>query len=156
MAVAAEAREVTDVRRRIAEEREQLGEAVDELEQTVAKAVGASAKIGGKVLIVAAGAFVLGFALAVGNTLWETTLQVRVPPSALSRVSAYDWLASTAFNPMGMAFAGPCAAVFGARPTLLVAAFIVIAVEAVALSFPSIRNFRNGASYARAAALSHL
>jgi hypothetical protein len=66
MAVAAEAREVTDVRRRIAEEREQLGEAVDELEQTVAKAVGASAKIGGKVLIVAAGAFVLGFALAGG------------------------------------------------------------------------------------------
>ena len=64
--MAAETRELADVRRRIAEERDQLGDAVDELEQTVAKAVGASAKIGGRVLIVAAGAFVLGFALAGG------------------------------------------------------------------------------------------
>jgi hypothetical protein len=62
----AETRELADVRRRIAEERDQLGDAVDELEQTVAKAVGASAKIGGRVLVVAAGAFVLGFALAGG------------------------------------------------------------------------------------------
>jgi len=64
--MAADAGEVTEVRRRIAEERRQLGEAVDELEQTVAKAVGASAKIGGRVLLVAAGAFILGLALAGG------------------------------------------------------------------------------------------
>jgi len=64
--MAAETRELADVRRRIAEERDQLGDAVDELEQTVAKAVGASARIGGRVLLVTAGAFVLGFALAGG------------------------------------------------------------------------------------------
>ena len=66
MAGAAEARELTEVRRQIAQEREHLGDAVGELEQTVAQAVGASAKIGGKVLLVAAGAFALGFALAGG------------------------------------------------------------------------------------------
>jgi len=64
--MAAEPRDIVEVRRQIAQEREELGEAVDELEQTLAQAVQASAKIGGRVLLVAAGAFVLGFALAGG------------------------------------------------------------------------------------------
>ena len=92
-------------------------------------------------LATAALALPMGMSLAVGNTLWETTLQRFVPQGSLSRVCAYDWLASMAFNPLGAAIAGPVAAVAGTRMTLFAAAAVVVATEAVALAVPAIRRF---------------
>ena len=46
----------------------------------------------------------------VFNTLWETTLQQHIPPASLSRVSAYDWFGSLLCQPLGLALAGPVAA----------------------------------------------
>jgi predicted MFS family arabinose efflux permease len=93
------------------------------------------------VVAIAVVAVPMGIALAVGNTLWETTLQRFVPQRSLSRVSAYDWLASMAFNPLGAAVAGPAAAVAGTRTTLFAAAGLVVATVAVALAVPTIRRF---------------
>jgi MFS family permease len=92
-------------------------------------------------LATAALALPMGMSLAVGNTLWETALQRFVPQGSLSRVCAYDWLASMAFNPLGAAIAGPVAAVAGARMTLFAAAAVVVATEVAALAVPTIRRF---------------
>jgi MFS family permease len=92
-------------------------------------------------LAIAALALPMGMSLAVGNTLWETTLQRFVPQGSLSRVCAYDWLASMAFNPLGAAVAGPVAAVAGTRTTLFAAAAVVVATEVAALAVPAVRGF---------------
>jgi hypothetical protein len=54
----------------------------------------------------------------VFNALWETTLQHHIPPSARSRVSAYDWLGSIALQPVGYALIGPLAAGVGVSAAL--------------------------------------
>lgn len=46
---------------------------------------------------------------------WETALAHHIPPHALSRVSAWDWMGSLALLPLGYALAGPLAAALGAR-----------------------------------------
>ncbi len=43
--------------------------------------------------------------------IWETSLARHIPPSALSRVSSYDWMGSLALLPIGFALAGPLASV---------------------------------------------
>jgi hypothetical protein len=60
-----------------------------------------------------------GFAIGLAGTLWETTVQRNVPREALSRVSAYDWMGSTALRPLGLAIVGPIASVAGLKATLL-------------------------------------
>src|SRR5262249_58408075 len=73
------------------------------------------------VVVAAAGA--LGFAaLSFSNALWLTTLQERIPRRSLSRVSAYDWLGSPMFQPIGYALAGPPGAALGISATLLAGA----------------------------------
>jgi hypothetical protein len=37
----------------------------------------------------------------IGNSVWEATLQTRVPQESLGRVSAYDWFGSLASSPWG-------------------------------------------------------
>jgi MFS family permease len=71
---------------------------------------------------------VCAFATGVGFSLlmiwWETALAQYIPPSALSRVSSYDWMGSLALLPLGYLVAGPLAAAFGARTVLLVGSVI--------------------------------
>ena len=67
------------------------------------------------VAAVAVAAFFGGIGLGAGNGIWETTLQRNIPAASLSRVSSYDWFGSLAFNPLGLALAGPVAAAIGAR-----------------------------------------
>jgi hypothetical protein len=53
---------------------------------------------------------------------WETALVRHIPPNALSRVNAYDWMGSLALLPVGFAIAGPLASALGARTVLGVGA----------------------------------
>jgi predicted MFS family arabinose efflux permease len=92
---------------------------------------------------IAVGAFVGGCGLAIGQSLWETTLQRNIPQRALSRVSAYDWFGSLAFNPLGLAVMGPLAVAIGTQATLLVAASWFVVSSLTLISVPSIRNVRN-------------
>jgi predicted MFS family arabinose efflux permease len=90
--------------------------------------------------VVAAGALFAGAASMLANTLWETALQRHVPPTTLSRVSAYDWFGSMAFAPLGYLVAGPLGAAIGISTTLwLVAGFFAFSAPAVA-AVPSIRR----------------
>jgi MFS family permease len=72
----------------------------------------------------------MGFFLAV----WATTLQQEIPPESLSRVSAWDWLGSLAFLPLGYALAGPVSGAIGVSTTLWIsAAWVVVSTVAVSL-----------------------
>lgn len=84
--------------------------------------------------------FVAGIGVTAYFTLWEVSLQEHVPAEALSRVSAFDYLASTILMPVGAAVAGPLAAELGTQETLLGMSAIGIACALAFLALPSVRN----------------
>jgi MFS family permease len=90
--------------------------------------------------VIAAGALVAGFALMLGNTVWETTLQRHVPQESLSRVSAYDWFGSLALDPVGLAIWGPIAGLIGIRASLWTACGLLVVGTLVMLAIPEIRR----------------
>ena len=63
--------------------------------------------------------FVAGIGVTAFFTLWEVSLQEHIPGEALSRVSSFDYLASTILMPIGTAVVGPLAASLGTQETLL-------------------------------------
>jgi Transmembrane secretion effector len=89
--------------------------------------------------------FVVGIGFAVGNTLWETTLQRNVPEHALSRISSFDWFGSVALNPIGYALIGPVAAAVGNAEALAVAGVLNVAICLSVVLVPSVRHLRMGA-----------
>ena len=87
-------------------------------------------------------AFVIG-GVGVGmfSVWWETALVEHIEPHLLSRVSAYDWMGSMAFIPVGYALAGPAADAFGATEVLVVGGIIAFLVDLVAL--PAVWHVRS-------------
>jgi MFS family permease len=83
-----------------------------------------------------------GSGMGLFGALWQTTLQQHVPEEALSRVSAWDWMGSYLFLPLGLVLAGPVSDVIGISATLWISvAFIVLSTLAVLL-VPDVRNLR--------------
>lgn len=78
-------------------------------------------------------ALLTGFGFAVCLIWWETALAHHIPPHALSRVSAYDWMGSLALLPVGYFVAGPLAEAFGARIVLGVGSAVGVALLLLAL-----------------------
>jgi MFS family permease len=89
-------------------------------------------------LVVAALLAVAGIELS--NALWSTVLQERIPRHALSRVSAYDYMVSFVFMPVGYALAGPLADAIGVDTTLILAAALAAGSNLAMLLIPSVRN----------------
>ena len=79
-------------------------------------------------------------AVGLGDTWWFTVLQQQVPPRALSRVSSYDWLASSVFQPIGFSMAGPIAALVGFPVALVGAAILSLGANMGVLTVPAVRN----------------
>ena len=76
------------------------------------------------------------------GALWQTTLMQHVREETLSRVSAWDWMGSYLFLPLGLVLAGPVSDVIGVSETLWISvAFIVLSTIAVLL-VPDVRNLR--------------
>jgi MFS family permease len=73
-------------------------------------------------------AFVGGIGLELFNVFWVTALQQHVPARVLSRVSSYDSLGSFVFIPLGLVLAGPAAAAFGLKETLIAGAAVGLVV----------------------------
>jgi predicted MFS family arabinose efflux permease len=90
--------------------------------------------------LIAVSTFIAGGGVLIFNTLWETTLQQHIPPEALSRVSAYDWLGSYIANPIGLALVGPIAAALGVQTTLFLAAAGECVAIALTIAMPSVRS----------------
>jgi MFS family permease len=97
------------------------------------------------VWLVAAAALATGFGFSLLMIWWETALAEHIPPHALSRVSAYDWMGSLALLPVGFLLAGPLAGALGARTVLGVGSLVGIALLLVALAPRSTREL-SGAS----------
>jgi len=90
--------------------------------------------------LVSASALATGFGFSLLMIWWETALARHVPPHALSRVSAYDWMGSLALLPVGYLLAGPLAAALGPRTVLAVGSVIGIALLLIALAPRSTRE----------------
>ena len=90
-----------------------------------------------------AAASAVGFAaFSYSNALWFTALQERIPSRSLSRVSAYDWLGSRIFQPLGYALAGPAGAAIGIPATLVAGAAMHAAASIAVALVPAVRRLR--------------
>src|SRR5580704_1814220 len=89
---------------------------------------------------IAAAAALGGTGIIVFYSLFTTPFQQQVPEQALSRVSSYDWFASLAVYPVGLAVAGPVAAALGVHTVLWGTGLIELAAILSLLFVPSIRQ----------------
>lgn len=83
---------------------------------------------------------VSGVGLGLFMVWWETALALSIPPAALSRVSAWDWMGSLGLLPVGFLLAGPISAAIGVQETLLIGSGLALAVMlaiAAALAHPN-------------------
>jgi MFS family permease len=91
---------------------------------------------------IAVGLGFAGCAVTFLWTIWDTTMQQRVPSEALSRVSSYDFLASVGAMSLGMALVGPVAGAGGMLPTMRVAAVVGVVAAVAVASLPVVRAVR--------------
>jgi hypothetical protein len=97
---------------------------------------------GAPVVVLALAAVLSGGAMMLGNSVWASTLQRRIPEESLSRVSAYDWFGATALYPLGLALWGPLAAGVGVGTALWLAFALQIANTALLLGVRDVRRLR--------------
>ena len=83
-----------------------------------------------------------GIGMGFFGAVWQTTLQQHVREEALSRVSAWDWMGSLAFLPLGLILAGPVSSAIGISTTLWIAAGYLVLSTLAVLLVPSVRNLR--------------
>jgi MFS family permease len=92
--------------------------------------------------LIAVTSFAAGASGEVFAVNWVTTMQQEIPPAALSRVSAYDWLGSMALAPAGTVIAGPLLVAFGARSVLFTGGVLIIIFTAAVFTVPEVRQLR--------------
>jgi MFS family permease len=100
--------------------------------------------LGAPLPVIVVCAFGTGFGFSLLMIWWETALAHHIPPSALSRVSAWDWMGSLALLPVGFLIAGPLAAALGARVVLGIGCVIGLALLAAGLAPRSTRELGDG------------
>lgn len=76
-----------------------------------------------------------GMGFALFEVFWDTTMAERIPPHALSRASAWEWMGSLALLPVGYLLAGP-AAEASSPETVMVTGAILTAIALVAGLLP--------------------
>jgi MFS family permease len=86
------------------------------------------------------------------NAVWFTAMQQTVPAEEISRVTSWDAVGSYALQPVGLALAGPIAAVIGVSTTLYAAGGIFLIITLAVIAVPSIRNFTGAPTQENAAA----
>jgi MFS family permease len=107
---------------------------------------------GSPVPLLFVGSLLSGVGMTIGMSVWISTLQRHVPGESLSRVSSYDWFASYAFYPIGLALWGPVAEGLGVTPALWLAAGLMGASIVALLAFPDVRALDRRAPQAVAGA----
>jgi hypothetical protein len=88
--------------------------------------------------------FVAGIGVTTFFTLWEVTLHEHIPGDSLSRVSSFDYLASTILMPIGTAVVGPIATSVGTHRTLLAMSAIGTGRAVAFLAVPEVRSLLRG------------
>ncbi len=85
----------------------------------------------------------MGFGLSMFDVSWDTTLAERIPPHALSRVSAFDYMGSLALLPLGYVLAGPLGEAFGSVEVLVVGGVLATVANLAALVTPGVWRLQN-------------
>jgi MFS family permease len=85
----------------------------------------------------------MGFGLSMFDVSWDTTLAERIPPHALSRVSAFDYMGSLSLLPLGFIVAGPLGEAFGAVEVVVVGGLLTTVVQLLALATPGVWRLQN-------------
>lgn len=85
----------------------------------------------------------MGFGLSMFDVSWDTTLAERIPPHALSRVSAFDYMGSLALLPLGYVLAGPLGEAFGSVDVLVVGGVLATVAQLIALATPGVWRLQN-------------
>jgi hypothetical protein len=87
-------------------------------------------------------AFIAGAGSEVFNVNWALSMQQEIPPSALSRVSAYDALGSFALAPVGAATAGTLQGSLGAPTVITLGGVLILVCTGAVLTLPEVRQLR--------------
>jgi hypothetical protein len=91
---------------------------------------------------VCAAAFVAGACSSVCGTYYATAIQRGVPAAVLGRVNAFDAFGAFVLGPLGLAAAGPVAALAGTGHVLGFGAAWQLAAVAAVLVVPAVRGHR--------------
>ena len=83
-----------------------------------------------------------GAAWAFWSVMWSTSVQTRVPPAVLNRVTAYEVAGSVSGSALGQALVGPVSTVVAPRDLLVVATVVALGVVAALLLVRPIRDLR--------------
>ena len=75
-----------------------------------------------------------GAALSAATVLWMTLLQERIPPAALSRVSAIDDVGTYLLTPAGYLLAGPVGLALGLHRGMLLLAVLAVGASLVTMA----------------------
>jgi MFS family permease len=89
--------------------------------------------------LIAAGNLMVGMGFGLFDTIWDSTVQHRIPADKISRVSAWDWMGSMAGMPIGFAVAGVLVEHVGREPTLVA---MTIGTFVIAIVFLADREVR--------------
>jgi Transmembrane secretion effector len=81
-----------------------------------------------------------GLLLELGNLIWTTLVQERVPARVLGRVSSLDWLISVGSQPLAIAATGPLAAAVGATAVLVAGGLASVPASVAGLLWPGVRD----------------
>jgi len=92
-----------------------------------------------------------GIAVGLLVAIWNTTLQTKIQGEALGRVTAWDWMASLALWPAGLAVAGPLAQAFGVTALCWVSAGLGLVASLWVLLVKDVWRLRPATALAAAA-----
>lgn len=76
---------------------------------------------------------VVGVTSGIGDVIWGTLLQRRVPDELRGRVSSLDWFVSLGLLPFSLALAGPAGEAFGITAVFIAAGVVPAVVGPIAL-----------------------
>jgi MFS family permease len=74
-----------------------------------------------------------GMGFALFEVFWDTTMAERIPPHALSRASAWEWMGSLALLPIGYLLAGPAADASSPKTVMVTGAILTAIALAIGL-----------------------
>ncbi len=89
-------------------------------------------------------AFATGCGFAIGNAVWLSTLQEKIPEDLISRISSFDWFGSVALKPIGYALIGPLSEAIGVGEALVFAGVVNLGTTMAMLAVPGVRALRSG------------
>jgi MFS family permease len=89
--------------------------------------------LGAPVPVVLPLTFATGIGFALFDVFWNTTMAEQIPPHALSRASAWEWMGSLALLPVGFLLAGPLAEATSTEAVLVGGAILTATVLALGL-----------------------